>query len=530
MAVVFLATDTGRTSRSRSSWCRSRPTATASRCSKPSAGAPRCRRSSAARAATCPAVYEHGTHGPYFFIAMEYLERAKPLRGHRRGTDAGRARRARGHASCASSCKPPTPSSARSTGARSICSCTATSSRGTSACSPTTRSRCSTSASPRRCRSAARSRATTSAASRISRPSASSRARSTPRPSSGRSGVLLYEMVSGVQPFRAADTRRLEQRIRARQLPASLDGACPAGLQAIVAKLLAPAVADRYGSATAIRDDLQRFASRRTGPGRARGLARSPGTTKPVTRRTHRAPVTLAERCRGHAADRPGCADRPRRRQRSSGADRDHRPALAPSCTRGDAGGRDRSSGDDCGRGSPAPRFRRLRWLRSPSADGDRHRHGAERDPHLHHRRRAWRRTCPQEIGGVIQMWNQQRRLTDGSLNIGVAPLERALVAQAVGALRAHVRALSRRRRDGVRTGMAADARRARSFAVGPIRRTRQLRPRCATATATCGGSTARRALKAKQAAAAQQELTAAVARFARPPSCGRTGPIRSSA
>ena len=55
-------------------------------------------------------------------------------------------------------------------------------------------------------------------------------------------GVLLYEMVSGLQPFQAADTRRLEQRIRARRPPAAIDGACPAGLQAIIAKLLAPAV------------------------------------------------------------------------------------------------------------------------------------------------------------------------------------------------------------------------------------------------------------------------------------------------
>ncbi|MCA1562749.1 MAG: serine/threonine protein kinase, partial [Acidobacteria bacterium] len=61
-------------------------------------------------------------------------------------------------------------------------------------------------------------------------------------------GVLLYEMVSGVQPFRAADTRRLEQRIRARQPPPPLDGACPPGLQAIIAKLLAPVSTDRYST------------------------------------------------------------------------------------------------------------------------------------------------------------------------------------------------------------------------------------------------------------------------------------------
>ena len=121
-------------------------------------------------------------------------------------------------------------------------------------------------------------------------------------------GVLLYEMVSGVQPFRAADTRRLEQRIRARQLPAALDGACPIGLQAIVAKLLAPAVTDRYGNATAIRDDLRRFGIRRTGPGRARRLARSGSRRSGDTADASCARGPWPGRCRGHTADRPGCA------------------------------------------------------------------------------------------------------------------------------------------------------------------------------------------------------------------------------
>jgi serine/threonine protein kinase/tetratricopeptide (TPR) repeat protein len=70
-------------------------------------------------------------------------------------------------------------------------------------------------------------------------------------------GVLLYEMASGVAPFRALDTRRLEQRIRSRHVDQPLDSGCPAGLQAVVAKLLAPTPAERYDSAKAIRDDLQ---------------------------------------------------------------------------------------------------------------------------------------------------------------------------------------------------------------------------------------------------------------------------------
>ena len=53
-------------------------------------------------------------------------------------------------------------------------------------------------------------------------------------------GVMLYEMVRGTAPFCAEDTRRLEQLILSRRPPPPLGEACPARLQAIVAKLLVP--------------------------------------------------------------------------------------------------------------------------------------------------------------------------------------------------------------------------------------------------------------------------------------------------
>jgi serine/threonine protein kinase len=70
-------------------------------------------------------------------------------------------------------------------------------------------------------------------------------------------GVLLYEMLAGLQPFRAPDTRRLELRIRSLQPPEPLGPSCPPALQAVVAKLLAGRPADRYGDARSIRDDLE---------------------------------------------------------------------------------------------------------------------------------------------------------------------------------------------------------------------------------------------------------------------------------
>jgi eukaryotic-like serine/threonine-protein kinase len=103
-------------------------------------------------------------------------------------------------------------------------------------------------------------------------------------------GVLLYEMVAGVQPFRAPDTRRLEQRIRSLGPPDSLSAACPPALQAVVAKLLAGNPADRYGDARTIREDLERLASGRVTHAEREGWPdRGTERDEPPTRRTERA-------------------------------------------------------------------------------------------------------------------------------------------------------------------------------------------------------------------------------------------------
>jgi serine/threonine protein kinase len=72
-------------------------------------------------------------------------------------------------------------------------------------------------------------------------------------------GVMLFEMVRAARPFQAEDTRRLERLILSRNGAPSLNGSCPSGLESVIAKLLAPTVADRYGTAQAIREDLERF-------------------------------------------------------------------------------------------------------------------------------------------------------------------------------------------------------------------------------------------------------------------------------
>src|SRR5262245_9169310 len=74
-------------------------------------------------------------------------------------------------------------------------------------------------------------------------------------------GVMLYEMIRGTRPFEAADTQRLERLIRASVPPLPLSGHCPHGLEAVIARLLGPTPKVRYESATAAREDLERFKS-----------------------------------------------------------------------------------------------------------------------------------------------------------------------------------------------------------------------------------------------------------------------------
>jgi hypothetical protein len=76
-------------------------------------------------------------------------------------------------------------------------------------------------------------------------------------------GATLYEMLAGVPPYQAEDTRKLEGLIRSKRPPRALSASCPAGLRAIVMKSLAPDAQRRYGSAVEFQADLQRFLERK---------------------------------------------------------------------------------------------------------------------------------------------------------------------------------------------------------------------------------------------------------------------------
>jgi hypothetical protein len=243
-------------------------------------------------------------------------------------------------------------------------------------------------------------------------------------------GVLLYEMISGAQPFRAPDTRRLEQRIRARDLPAALDHGCPIGVQAIVSKLLAPKVGDRYLSATAIRDDLRRFTAGEETLAQREGWPA--GNHDDATRRTHRpsaiaaaAPAVETEVTRRTQREAPA----PRPASAPPVTTRAAAPAAAPVAVPGAA---PVPAAKPAPRPTPAaakPKPRRIRrFLRKALV--------AMAFAMVLNEIRVYMiagalvPNVPQDPGGLMQMWDQHAALSGFSLDLGAKRLERALVRQ----------------------------------------------------------------------------------------------------
>ena len=72
-------------------------------------------------------------------------------------------------------------------------------------------------------------------------------------------GVTLYEMVAGVPPYQAQDTRKLEALIQSRRPPRALPESCPVAMTSILHKALAGDLHQRYVSASAFENDLTLF-------------------------------------------------------------------------------------------------------------------------------------------------------------------------------------------------------------------------------------------------------------------------------
>lgn len=76
-------------------------------------------------------------------------------------------------------------------------------------------------------------------------------------------GVSLYEMVAGMPPYQAQNTRKLENLIQSRRPPRALPETCPHSLRAVISKALAADLERRYVSAAALEHDLQLFLQNR---------------------------------------------------------------------------------------------------------------------------------------------------------------------------------------------------------------------------------------------------------------------------
>jgi|SRR5579871_6165501 len=124
--------------------------------------------------------------------------------------------------------------------------------------------------------------------------------------------VMLYEMVTGLQPYQSASTERLERMIRSRIPPPPAPDPCPEPLRRILIKATAPDPEARYQTAADFAADLRTFrsgkdvviapidldATRRTFRNQyseaeaTRRTARTPDLATEATRRTVR-PVNL---------------------------------------------------------------------------------------------------------------------------------------------------------------------------------------------------------------------------------------------
>ncbi|MEO8598050.1 MAG: serine/threonine-protein kinase [Candidatus Solibacter sp.] len=92
--------------------------------------------------------------------------------------------------------------------------------------------------------------------------------------------VMLYEMVSGLQPYQAASTERLERMIRSRIAPPPAPDPCPEALRRILIKAMAPDPELRYQSARELQEELESW--------KAGGIVRAVSEDLDATRRTFR--------------------------------------------------------------------------------------------------------------------------------------------------------------------------------------------------------------------------------------------------
>ena len=100
--------------------------------------------------------------------------------------------------------------------------------------------------------------------------------------------VMLYEMVTGMQPYHAESTERLERMIRSGIAPPPAPDPCPEALRRIMVKAMAPDPAQRYATAAEFGADLAAFRGVESVAAFADADAGAPDHDQDATRRTVR--------------------------------------------------------------------------------------------------------------------------------------------------------------------------------------------------------------------------------------------------
>ena len=143
--------------------------------------------------------------------------------------------------------------------------------------------------------------------------------------------VMLYEMVTGLQPYQADNTERLERMIRSRIPPPPAPDPCPEPLRRILIKAMAPEPDLRYQCARDLADDLIAFrlgapvkavaedldATRRTFPRETGDETRRTGASDQATRKTGPATAVAPMAAADGQAPRQVLPGRPARRGRA---------------------------------------------------------------------------------------------------------------------------------------------------------------------------------------------------------------------
>ena len=357
---------------------------------------------------------------------------------------------------------------------------------------------------PRRCRSAEKSRAMISAASRISLRNVWSPASGTASRTRGRSASCSTRWWPVGRRFGADDTRRLENRIRSRRPPDAIVESSDA-LRAVIAKLLAPYPEDRYENASAIRADLERLRLDVTTVAEGEGWPNRP-------RMRRRRGARRIPRCRP-AADR--------RSTGSASADLSMKRRRAePKGEKGEGAGRRPHS-----RGRPKTRA----WRRCARSCSSLAAPGRERGLCVRPRESAGPEVPTQSFAGMTDVWAQHDAIAGWSFlgGLGVGDLRRAIARQSLILAERHI-ANYRTPAPSVREAQWQEAADALRHALSVAPNDAELRG----ALRYVEGHLHRINGEATKPGAARRKrrsvnLPMPSRRFATPPNCDRTGPIR---